>query len=482
MELADYFLEDKSTLSSSKALPGNDVTPFYDNVKLFAAMESDLLSANGSSDFVYLLNWWCDTELPLGTKTLKEALATITISTNNCQVCAIFWRQKSQPNLAGLPAALVSLPASKFGDPLLSAINTESWKLINGLNNSKAILDDQTAAFGSHHQKLLLIKRGSELVAYVGSTDFNLDRLFPEGAGSSIRKVRSKGAPEQDVHVRIQGPASQALLATFVDRWKLHSDSRGFALRGEKYIVPQTSVGKHIVQVGHTYAKKYPHPGRAVLSAAFGLERAIRSAKSYIYIEDQYLIGNAALFSALRDQLTRNVELTIIGVMTSEQISDLPLVSKRRCEFWHPLVSMASDRVLLYEMLNAAGRADGEGSYLHAKLIIVDDIVAITGSVNFNNRSWYHDSELSVSMATPTEFVSSKNVATGDLGVAANMRISRWNRHLGDAAKNMIFRINDGIAAWKRPPASARVRRWLPQPIRLNDVERTYFEQFVDPQ
>jgi PLD-like domain len=485
----NFFLDVDPGLNISATTYNNDIDVYFEDKNLFERMGQDLLTASSSNDFVYLLNWWCDIDVPLGGSNLRNILSKIAADTSfrknetpteKCQVCAMFWRQKDRDHL-GFPE-LQNQPSSIYGDNFLSAINTEAMKFIQSLNSaSGAILDGMTALFGSHHQKLLLIKNKDELIGYVGSADFNLDRIFQEGTSVAKKKVTSKGAPEQDIHIRIRGPANQRLLDTFIDRWKLHPANLGLKLRGETYVCAASYPGNISLQVTHTYAKGYPFPNKGVSTAASAQLKLINSAKKYIYIEDQYLIGNPEIGQALRDRLNSNTELHIIAITTSVDISDLPLVKKRRSEFWYPLFMMSNGRVLLFEMLNLKGESNGIGSYLHAKFLMVDDLAAIVGSVNFSNRSWYHDSELSVTLAQLPDSISRNKIAGIVSPIVPSIRIRRWSRHLGEEAKNCIFSIDNGISAWKSLPPKALVRSWKPEAITLNPAERAFFESAIDP-
>ena len=64
------------------------------------------------------------------------------------------------------------------------------------------------------------------------------------------------------------------------------------------------------------------------------------------------------------------------------------------------------DRVHLYDVENHAG----EPVYVHAKAVIVDDVWAMIGSDNLNRRSWTHDSELSIAVASGFVEVSDDKV------------------------------------------------------------------------
>lgn len=58
----------------------------------------------------------------------------------------------------------------------------------------------------------------------------------------------------------------------------------------------------------------------------------------------------------------------------------------------------APDRVHVFDVENHAGAP----VYVHAKVCVIDDVWASTGSDNFNRRSWTHDSELSCAVLDRT--------------------------------------------------------------------------------
>jgi hypothetical protein len=497
MNIDEVFLpaDDRAHIPGAK--PGNAVIFYTDNRKLYAAMLADLIVADGQNDFVYLANWWCDVDVPLGDPnaspgpaTLRHVLSFIakerpdpaTASSQmwppmvpGAQVCGIFWRHKSQIDMAGLPAALLSLPVSIFGDPLLAAINTETVKHIGTCSlNSLAILDGEHRLFGSHHQKFLLIRSKSGLVAYVGSTDFNADRIYPKG-GKAKNPPSAPGAPLEDVSCRVTGPAAADVLATFVQRWKLHSDGQGHPLRGESYVAPQVLAGNATVQMTHTYGRGYPFKGLAVRSSADTVLRIVRKAERYVYFEDQYLIGTPELAAVLRDRLNSNVVFSVIGVMAPiDVVGDLPWLAQRRADFWRPLIGEYAGRVKIFEMTNRDQSTSGDGSYLHAKLTLADDTVAAVGSVNFSNRSSTHDSEIMVTVA------GDANDADEPKGHAVRVRLERWSRHLG-VRKSEILALGDALAKWGRVPSTALVKPWTPSLTPLTAQQNQLYTRVFDP-
>ncbi|PEE68585.1 hypothetical protein [Bacillus thuringiensis] len=160
----NFFLAKKLTSGIEEAKPGNNILFFTDNRKLYTSMLADLIVADGKDDLVYIADWWCDIDIPLGDPnetpmppTLRQVLSFITKrkpdlqlassqpfshTTPGAQVCAMIWRHKTQIDLSGLPFTLLSFPVSIFGDPLRSSINTEAVKHIGWCSiDSLGILD-----------------------------------------------------------------------------------------------------------------------------------------------------------------------------------------------------------------------------------------------------------------------------------------------------------------------------------------------------
>ncbi|MDD0858070.1 hypothetical protein NHF46_10315 [Arthrobacter alpinus] len=293
----------------------------------------------------------------------------------------MLWQHKNQKDWSALPGA--QLPTSIFGAPVLASINTAFWKEVNNsapLN--RAILDKAHALFGSHHQKFTVMLTDNGLVAYIGSSDYNTDRLYAKG-DTAAPVASGKGAPLNDVSVRLTGPAAVDTLRTFLDRWRAHPESKGLTLTGENYTPVNSASNQGTVQaqLSHTYAKDYPFLG-AVRSAADTHENICRTAKNYLYFEDQYMIGTPGLKSILRDKLTSNADIVVVAVMAPlSVVGDLPWLEERRSEFWEPLVTAYPRQVMLFEMLAPDGTDTGPGAYLHNKMTIADDTVVTIGSV-----------------------------------------------------------------------------------------------------
>jgi len=105
----------------------------------------------------------------------------------------------------------------------------------------------------------------------------------------------------------------------------------------------------------------------------------------------------------------------------------LPDVPFHRRQFLRPLMSDLSPRLLVFERIGDDGTTTGPGAYVHSKLTIVDDTVAVVGSANSNYRSWTHDSEVMVTIVDPS---GPGGIDPKDWQPIRAMRAAIWQQHL----------------------------------------------------
>ncbi|GHJ43433.1 hypothetical protein Cs7R123_07750 [Catellatospora sp. TT07R-123] len=441
------------------ATPDNTVTAFVGGPDTLRAQALDIAKASGPRDFVYLLNWWCDVDLELipGTpdSTLRSLLTKASAGTpdsDGAQVCAMFWRPP--PPREKLKAALVLGPLFLLHQ-FATTINQKAAAAVNSLPNARAIVDSRHLAFGSHHQKVLIVGHGDSLVAWCGGIDPNADRLHPFGQNGST----TPGSPLFDVSVRIEGPAAADVLQTFLDRWSRHPDAAGLTPIGAAPVVATAPPGPHTVQISHTYGRGFPFTA-PVQTARTVLENALVNARRYAYLTCQYFTGSEPLRATLRAAL-RRVEYAVVVMAPIDIVGDTPDAPFRRHEFITDLLgslpSDVADRLLLFDGLGVPPAPTTPGAYVHSKLLLVDDEAAFVGTPNYNRRSWTHDSEILTTIV--------HNGPTGPPPLlpsfAEQLRIRLWSTHLGvDPAA--VADITAAKALWLAPPPGARVRRYDP--------------------
>jgi phosphatidylserine/phosphatidylglycerophosphate/cardiolipin synthase-like enzyme len=88
------------------------------------------------------------------------------------------------------------------------------------------------------------------------------------------------------------------------------------------------------------------------------------------------------------------------------------------------------DRFAVYDLENHQGTP----VYVHAKVVVVDDVWAMIGSDNLNRRSWSHDSELSIGVLDaerdPREPRDPAGLSDGARVFARDLRLRLCQEHL----------------------------------------------------
>lgn len=294
-----------------------------------------------------------------------------------------------------------------------------------GRDNIDVLEQDHPSFIGSYHQKTLAI---DGRVAYCGGMNLKENdwdttahavyepRRFPHTAGRSERQataVRQRTppfAPRHDFMMRIEGPAVADLVHNFADRWAQSVKVRRTSVWGraidwvrrklgnddypevtEPQALPPVR-GEHWVQVVRTT----PGGESGILGAYV---RAIRNARRYIYIENQYF-RSPVIGVELRDRLRANPRLRLAVVVRPVNggrpslydpsgywtARTLELIREARPEF---------ELTVLYTWgRDDADRVVYEEVDVHAKVMIIDDVWLTVGSANINDRGFRTEGEI----------------------------------------------------------------------------------------
>jgi phosphatidylserine/phosphatidylglycerophosphate/cardiolipin synthase-like enzyme len=446
-------------------LGGNTVEPLVDGGPAFAAMQRAIESAQNGNHFIYLLAWWCDPWVNLtGPGTcLLDLFARA--GRRGVQIRVLLWD----------PPHLIY--------PNHSRLHGEAVRALNRIPNCHAQQDD-AGTTKSHHQKLLVVRGRDGLVALCGGVDVNADRLHtlppPVGSyradrprlgwiggsgGSGSGGAAGYGEPMHDVHARLTGPTALPLFRMFLRRWWARSGDRAIdrqaPLRGRFNDPLPPATGRQFVRVGETFSGNLrspdggqPGPRRSVAVQDIWL-RSILGARRFIYMEEQYLTSLCAA-EAIRSVLSRLQHVTIL--IPPSEITDLPGRWRRRREFidritrQNPHAGKLHVYTRVVRPAQSCRRVGGRHLYVHSKMAVIDDELALVGSANCNNRGWESDSELVVAWFD--------QAPTGQLSRAQRLRMALWAHHLDQP----MARLRDPVRSrdlWDRAP-SRHVCRYNP--------------------
>lgn len=176
----------------------------------------------------------------------------------------------------------------------------------------------------------------------------------------------------RDTHFRVQGPAIMGLRAAFLTDWR---DAGHRIDRADIDVATPDPVGQMKAAIVDGSAQIGFNDAERLLEAAFA------AAEKRIAIQTPYFNPTPELIDALVEARRRRVEVDILvpGPHIDKRISE---VVARDC--YYPLLDHGI-RVHVYQP-----------SMMHVKAVVVDDELAIIGSVNINQRSVAKDEEVAL--------------------------------------------------------------------------------------
>ncbi|MFW0871909.1 phospholipase D family protein [Rhodococcoides corynebacterioides] len=398
------------------------------------------LAAAGRDDLVLFTDWRGDPEQVLSESgpTVEDALSDA--ARRGAAVRGLLWRSHS--GLLGFTGDKNSSLAVTLEDA-----------------GGECVLDQRVLAFGSHHQKLVVLRsstRPEGNVAYVGGID--LARARRDDASHRGDPLSRPFPPEygetpawHDIQLEITGPAVRDVEDTFRERWE---DPAALSRlpwhilsdlirrhRREPSVLPTPlpdppAVGTCTVQLLRTYPRRrpaYPFASDGERSAARAYAKALSRAERLVYIEDQYLwsVDVARVFAgALRRSPTLRMIVVVPRHLDDDSAVTIPPSLVGHAAALDILRSAGADRVLVLDVEND----DSVPVYVHSKACVIDDVWAAIGSDNFNRRSWTHDSELTAAVIDtardPREPTDPGGLGDGARVYARELRLGLLAEHL----------------------------------------------------
>jgi phosphatidylserine/phosphatidylglycerophosphate/cardiolipin synthase-like enzyme len=420
---------------------GNLVTPLVHGATYFRRLHEELCRLD-RHDRVYFTDWRGDADerlLPAG-PTVGRVLCDLV--KRGVDVRGLLWRSHSDH------ATFSAQENQKLGAELNDA-------------GGEVLLDQRVRVGGSHHAKTFVIRhpdRPQEDLAFVGGIDLcHARRDDAAHRGDPQQQPMDPRydplAPWHDAAVELRGPAVGDVLASFVERWDDPSPldrrtpyrmliQRLAHMPRHPQPLPEPlpepgQAGPHAVQVLRTYGRKrpgYPFAPQGEQSIARAYAKAFARARSFIYVEDQYLWSDLVA-RGLAEALRRSPQLQVVAVVPRYPDADGPLTGPPnrigQIQAMRMLQQAAPDRVGVFDLENVAGTP----IYVHAKVCVIDDVWFTVGSDNFNRRSWTHDTELTCAVvdSTPDEREPRDPAGTGEGArrLARDLRLQVWAEHLG---------------------------------------------------
>lgn len=287
--------------------------------------------------------------------------------------------------------------------------------LFNGYSDRLSFRFDTSAPlYAAHHQKLVLI---DGRVAFTGGMDICDcrwdDRSHPAHSTLRCDNGRDPHGPYHDVQSVLTGPVVEKLAELFEARW---FNSGGGTLRlptpvsrDDVDLKPTVPLPPGPVAICRTFGKTLvPFQEQVQEIRALYLD-AIDAAEHFLYFENQYF-SSRTLYQALvrRMRAKDRSRLNIVFVLP------------RMPEALREQLAMGVAQVRLLRLLQRVAKETGHSlgvycsvsrddagqdvyTYVHSKLLVVDDRLLTLGSANTTNRSLGVDSELNLAWEVPEQ-------------------------------------------------------------------------------
>jgi cardiolipin synthase len=257
------------------------------------------------------------------------------------------------------------------------------------------------------HRRLLVVDGVTGFTGGVGIAD------EWSGNGDSPKHWR-------DTHVRLTGPVVATLQAGFADNW--NQCTHELLLAGRDYPVLAETGGLPVVPILST-------PANGASAAQRAYAALIATASRTLHITNAYFVPTPAFIKALCAARARGVDVQVI---VPGPYHDQKIVRRASRHTWKALLAAG---VEIFEF---------QPSMIHAKTMIVDDVMQLVGSINFDPRSFALNAEFGVVLVDAAIAADAEGVFAADRGH------SRQVSHADVDGRSAINRAVDAVCYWFR--------------------------------
>ena len=342
-------------------------------------------------------------------------------------------------------------------------------------------LDDEHPFGASQHQKFVVI---DGCLAFCGGFDLTNNRWDTSGHDPEDPRRTDPDddayGPFHDMQMMVDGEAAAALQDLFVDRWCRATGERLRLNRDPSGDPLPENLSPDVKDVEVAVARTLPaFKEREEVKEIEKLYRdAVAAAENSIYIENQYLTS-FRIASWLEDSLSLETgpEIVIVLPEKSSGWLEQSTMDALRARYLQKLSDADQNgRLRVFHPVCKDGKSP---VYVHSKVMVVDDRLAVVGSANLSNRSMGFDSECNLA-------VEAGNTETADAIAALRNRLLA--EHLGVAADEFsdILHEKDSMIAAIETLSGSKGRRLkkLPfhQDLPIDAVDIVEDEDLLDPE
>ena len=242
------------------------------------------------------------------------------------------------------------------------------------------------------HRKLVIV---DERIAYTGSMNLVDPLLFKKssGVGHWI-----------DVMVRVKGPVTSVMWSLFVRDWEMETGER--LLESQSHSPDYSHASGHHVQL----VPSGPFTGGDCIQQI--LLQAIYQAERSLVLTSPYFVPDDPLVAALQSAAARGVSVQLI----IPERSDSRMVSFACNAFLEELMSSG---VEIYRFRKGL---------LHTKSVLVDDEIALIGTVNLDRRSLWLNFEATLLLDDRAFSAMLKELQQSYIQQGKQLQLTEWRK------------------------------------------------------
>ncbi len=254
-----------------------------------------------------------------------------------------------------------------------------------------------------NHRKIAII---DGLVGFIGGMNI-ADRYLHGLSWGAFR----------DTTISIRGMAVQGLQTVFLMDWCFVT---GEQITELSYFPLQDEQGHSQVQI---VTSKPVGRWREIMQ---GYLHAIGNARRYIYIQSPYFLPTEQILTALQTAALSGVDVRIMLPWKG----DIRVVQMCSRSYLRDVME-AGVKVLFYQP-----------GFLHAKMMVIDDLISTVGSTNMDFRSFEYNFEVNAFMYDTQTAVRLKNIFLDDQQHCSYITSQRWaHRSWWRKVEESIFRL-----------------------------------------
>jgi phosphatidylserine/phosphatidylglycerophosphate/cardiolipin synthase-like enzyme len=335
----------------------------------------------------------------------------------------------------------------------------------------------------SHHQKFVVI---DGKVAFVGGLDLCSGRWDERDHRVDnplrVNADQSSYGSFHDIQSYHAGPVAHKLAELFKTRWKVVCGNElQLPLEPEETSAPHVELTVPIaaksVAISRTMAPT-SGAGEPVREIRRLFLDAIDAAEHLIYVENQYFSSEAlckALLDRMSDKTRPLLEIILMIAKDADALLEQLSIGIAQARVIRRLKEAARETghcLGVYYPVSVGASGEELPTYIHSKLLLVDDRFLSVGSANMNNRSMGYDTELNVAW----EGRAGGSVARS----IRDVRVNLLAEHTGidSAAGKELLRVK-GLVRYLDGLADGKASRLRHHPVRSISEEYEWLKSIL---